>query len=63
MNWKMWVSMAIPAIRNAGISKKNEDANNTGRDDIIGSSLIYIADLLEAILSDKELPKAPSVLR
>lgn len=61
--WKMWTQMAIPALRNAGLAKKNEDANNTGKDDIIGSTLVYVADLLDALISDSELPKAPAFLK
>lgn len=64
MNWKFLLRLAIPMIQEAGISKKAEDSNNTGRDDLIGASLVYAADLLDAILSDKAtMPKAPAGLR
>ncbi len=64
MNWKTFARMAVPFIRAAGESKKNEDADNTGRDDMIGSSLVYAADLLDAILADKPtLPKVPKHLQ
>ena len=64
MNWKFWVRMALPFLRNAGEDFKAKDENSTGRDDLIGTSLVYAADLLDAILADKTtLPKAPSVLK
>lgn len=64
MNWKLFIRMALPLLRAAGESKKNEDENTTGRDDVIGVSMVYAADLLEALVSDKPvLPKAPDVLR
>ncbi len=50
-------------IRMAGESKIAEDSNKSGRDDLIGVSLVYAADLLDAIISDKQnLPKAPKDL-
>ena len=64
MNWKFLLRLAIPMIRQAGESKKAEDADNVGRDDLIGASLVYAADLLDAILADKPaMPKAPAQLR
>ena len=64
MNWKMFIRMALPMLRMAGESKKAEDDNSTGRDDLIGVSLVYAADLLDAILADKpKLPKAPEALK
>jgi hypothetical protein len=59
MNWKFFIKMAIPMIRQAGEDKKAEDENKTGKDDMIGAALVFAADLLEAILKDKPLPKAP----
>lgn len=61
--WKMFVKMAIPMIENAGQSYVDQDENNSGKDDMIGQSLIYVAHLLTAIVSDKSLPKAPSILQ
>ena len=61
--WVVLVKMAMPLLRAAGIDKQNEDSNTTGKDDAIGISLVYAADLLDAIVSDKPLPKAPDVLR
>lgn len=64
MNWKWIVMSILPMLRMAGMAKRNEDDNNTGKDDLIGVSLIYAADLLEAILSDKQtLPKVPDALK
>jgi hypothetical protein len=63
MNWKMLVKLIVPMIRLAGEGKKAEDANTTGKDDLIGVSLVYAADLLDAVVGDKELPKAPAALR
>ena len=61
--WKILVKMALPLLRSAGEEKKAEDENTTGKDDAIGVSLIYAADLLEALVSNKELPKAPKELK
>lgn len=61
--WKTLVKMALPLLRSAGEEKKAEDENSTGKDDAIGVSLVYAADLLDALVSNKPLPKAPEVLR
>lgn len=61
--WKVIAKMALPLVRAAGESKRAEDDNDTGKDDAIGVSLVYAADLLTALISDKPLPKAPTVLR
>lgn len=61
--WKIIVRSATPLIRAAGEAKKAEDANTTGRDDLIGVSLVYAAELLEALVSDKTPPRAPEALR
>lgn len=61
--WKVIAKMALPLVRTAGEEKKAEDENNTGKDDAIGVSLVYAADLLEALISDKPLPKAPTILK
>lgn len=60
--WKYFAKMAIPMIEAAGEAKKAEDENTTGRDDLIGSGLVYAAQILQAIISGKEIPKAPAVL-
>jgi hypothetical protein len=62
-NWKMFVRMAIPMIENAGETYIDKDENSSGKDDMIGQSLVYVSKLLTAIISDKELPKAPKVLQ
>ena len=61
--WKILVRMAVPFIRSAGEAKKAEDSNTTGKDDLIGVSLVYAADLLESLATDKPLPKAPEALK
>lgn len=63
MNWKLFIRMALPLLRAAGEAKKAEDSNTTGKDDLIGVSMVYAADLLDALVSDKTPPKAPSELR
>lgn len=61
--WKVLVMMAIQPLRTAGELKKAEDSNSTGKDDAQGIAMIFAADLLEAIVYDKALPKAPENLR
>lgn len=61
--WKTLAKMALPMIESAGEEYINQDANTTGKDDIIGQSLVYAAKLLGAIISSKDLPKAPAALR
>ena len=63
MNWKFFVRMAIPMIENAGEMYCDKDDDTAGRDDMIGQSLLYVAKLLTAIMADKELPKAPAILK
>jgi hypothetical protein len=61
--WKIIAQMAIPIIRQAGIAKEQEDANDTGKDDLEGVSLVYAADLLNALVNGTSPPKAPAALR
>jgi len=61
--WKIIVRSALPLVRAAGEAKKAEDTNTTGKDDLIGVSLCYAADLLDALIADKAPPKAPEALR
>lgn len=63
MNWKFFVKAALPWIHMAAESFKNQDDNTTGKDDLIGISLDYAANLIEAVISDKPLPKAPEALK
>lgn len=67
MTWyKIIILSALPSIRMAGEYYKNQDADNTGKDDLIGISLVYAADLLAWVVSpksDQEPPKAPDALR
>lgn len=62
-NYKMFIRMAIPMIENAGETYVAKDDNVSGRDDLIGQSLLYVAKLLSAIIADKEIPKAPAILK
>lgn len=61
--WKTIVRMALPLLRAAGEAKKAEDENSIGSDDVIGISLVYASDLLDALINGKPLPKAPAVLK
>lgn len=63
MNWKFFVMLIVPMIRAAGEQKKAEDRNESGRDDLIGISLVYCADLLTAVVSGSAvLPDVPGRL-
>lgn len=55
-------NMAIPAITGAGEMKKAEDENTTGKDDAIGVSLVFVADLLNALINGKPIPSVPDAL-
>ena len=61
--WKILIASLLPTLRIIGEMKKNEDANNTGRDDAEGAAFTFAADLLEALATGKQLPKAPDVLK
>lgn len=61
--WKMLLNMLLPMLEAIGQGKINEDANSTGKDDMIGESLVFACKLLKAIAEGKELPKAPAALR
>jgi hypothetical protein len=63
MNWKTLVKFILPMIELAGEDYIGQDENETGKDDAIGQSLVYVAKLLKAILTGKDLPKAPEVLK
>lgn len=64
MNWKFFVRMALPMLRMAGEEYKNRDDNNSGKDDLIGTSLVYAADLIEAAIAEKpKMPAVPNALK
>jgi hypothetical protein len=64
VNWKFFVRMALPMLRMAGEEYKNRDDNNTGKDDLIGTSLVYAADLVEAAIAEKpKMPAVPNALK
>lgn len=62
-NWKMLLKMVMPMLESIGQAKIDEDANNTGKDDITGQSILYAIKLLNAVLEGKDAPKAPSILK
>lgn len=61
--WKVLLNMLLPMLESIGQAKIAEDANSTGKDDLIGESLVFAAKLLRAIVEGKDLPKAPNGLR
>lgn len=62
-NWKLILLMALPMLEAAGQAKVDEDANDTGKDDAIGQSMLYAAKLVKALALGSELPKAPKALQ
>lgn len=62
-SWKFFVRMAIGPIASAGSYFVNKDSNEVGQDDLIGKTLLYVADILNALVIDKPAPKAPEFLR
>lgn len=63
MNWKILAKLGIVYFETAADEYKNKDDNDTGKDDLAGISLQYAADLMKAVLSGKQPPKAPAELR
>lgn len=61
--WKGLLKALLPMIREIGEQKKAEDENTTGLDDAQGVAFVFAADLLEALATGKQLPKAPDVLK
>ena len=61
--WKTLLNMLLPMLEAVGTAKINEDANSTGKDDLIGESLLFAVKLLRAIVNGTDLPKAPAGLR
>lgn len=61
--WKMLLQMVLPMLEAVGQAKIDEDANNTGKDDIIGQSILYAIKIFKAVLDGKDVPKAPAILR
>lgn len=55
--------MILPMLEAAGQAKIAEDENDTGKDDAIGQSMLYVVKLVKAIVLNNPLPKAPDVLR
>ena len=57
--WKILLMMGVAQLRQAGVSKKAEDDNNTGKDDAIGAIMVFAADIVEALVLNKVLPQIP----
>lgn len=62
-DWKLILIMALPMLEAAGHAKVNEDADDTGKDDAIGESMLYAAKLVKALALGTELPKVPASLK
>lgn len=62
-NWQFILIMLLPMLEAAGQAKVNEDANDTGKDDAIGQSMLYASKLIKALATGNDLPKAPKVLQ
>ncbi len=62
--WQILLMGILPTVRMSAELFKNQDENTTGRDDLIGVSLAYGADLLEWAVSPRtpQPPAPPSVL-
>jgi hypothetical protein len=60
--WKMLLQMVMPMLEALGMAKVNEDANDTGKDDILGQAILFGVKIFRAVLSndtdklDKLLP-------
>lgn len=63
MDWKFFAEIGVMYLRKGAKYWRKKDANNTGKDDALGVALDYAADLVDAVLEEKELPKAPAELR
>lgn len=49
--WKLFLQTALPWIHAAGQSFRDQDSNDTGKDDIEGYALLAIADIAQAVIS------------
>lgn len=62
-NWKFFVGMSLPFIEAAGRDYIGKDADDAGKDDMIGQTLLYVAALLRALIADKPvMPKPPAIV-
>lgn len=59
---RLWVELARATLQEIGAMFVMLDADSTGADDRIGYTLIYGADILNAVLGGQELPTLPTVL-
>ena len=58
--WKILLLAGLGLLRQAGELKKAEDENTTGKDDAQGVTMVFAADLVEALAKGKALPKIPA---
>lgn len=61
--WKMLLKMVLPMLEAIGQAKIDEDANDTGKDDITGQAILFAIKIFKAVLDGKDVPKAPAILR
>jgi hypothetical protein len=50
--WKTLLMMVMPMLEALGWSKVNEDANDTGKDDILGQAILFGVKIFRAVLSN-----------
>lgn len=64
MNWKTLLASIVPLLMLAGQLKKSEDDNDTGTDDIIGNTMIYVGQLITWIVGGATgaAPQPPAAL-
>ncbi len=60
MNWKILVTLGTAYLRAAGEAKKAEDTNTTGKDDATGVIMVFAADVTDALVLGRKLPKIPA---
>lgn len=52
MSWKILLMMVMPMLEALGWSKVNEDANDSGKDDILGQAILFGVKIFRAVLSN-----------
>lgn len=63
MTWQLILTMISPWLTTAGHVYISKDENNTGLDDAIGQTLVWLPSLFAALIEGHDLPKAPPALR
>lgn len=61
-DWKFFVNLAIPYIHMAAKMFKDKDPGTTGKNEMIGISLDYAADILTSAVNGTPIPAAPAQL-